>query len=63
MKTVYTRPKLLKEADFHYCPGCGHGIVHRLLVEVIEELDLRQTPSAWRPPGAACSPTTTSTST
>ena len=41
MKTVYGRPKLLKEADFHYCPGCGHGIITRLLMEVIEEMDLR----------------------
>ncbi len=40
MKTVYARPKLLKEAHFHYCPGCGHGVVNRLLMEVIEEMDL-----------------------
>ena len=41
MKTVYARPKLLKEADLHYCPGCGHGIINRLLMEVIEEMDLQ----------------------
>ena len=41
MKTVYARPRLLKEADFHYCPGCGHGIINRLLMEVIEEMDLQ----------------------
>ena len=40
MKSVYSRPKLLKEAHFHYCPGCGHGIINRLLMEVIEEMDL-----------------------
>ena len=39
-KPVYKRPKLLKEAHFHYCPGCGHGIINRLLMEVIEEMDL-----------------------
>ena len=33
MKTVYKRPSLLKEASFHYCPGCGHGIINRLLKE------------------------------
>jgi 2-oxoglutarate ferredoxin oxidoreductase subunit beta len=38
VKTVYARPKLLKEAAFHYCPGCGHGIINRLLVEVIDEM-------------------------
>ncbi len=41
MKKVYARPSLLKEAHFHYCPGCGHAIVNRLLAEVIEEMDLR----------------------
>jgi 2-oxoglutarate/2-oxoacid ferredoxin oxidoreductase subunit beta len=41
MKTVYARPRLLKEVDFHYCPGCGHGIINRLLMEVIDEMDLQ----------------------
>jgi 2-oxoglutarate ferredoxin oxidoreductase subunit beta len=41
MKTVYARPRLLKDADYHYCPGCGHGIINRLLMEVIEEMDLQ----------------------
>jgi 2-oxoglutarate ferredoxin oxidoreductase subunit beta len=41
MKTIYTRPKCLKPAPFHYCPGCGHSIIHRLLCELIDEMDLR----------------------
>jgi 2-oxoglutarate ferredoxin oxidoreductase subunit beta len=41
MKKVYARPKLLKPAHFHYCPGCGHGIINRLIMEVIEEMDLQ----------------------
>jgi 2-oxoglutarate/2-oxoacid ferredoxin oxidoreductase subunit beta len=41
MRTVYARPRLLKEAHFHYCPGCGHGIINRLLMEVLEEMDLQ----------------------
>jgi 2-oxoglutarate ferredoxin oxidoreductase subunit beta len=41
VKKVYARPRLLKEAHFHYCPGCGHAIVTRLLAEVIEEMGLR----------------------
>lgn len=41
MKTIHKRPALLKEADFHYCAGCGHGIINRLLMEVIEEMDLQ----------------------
>lgn len=41
MKKVYGRPKLLKDAHFHYCPGCGHSIVTRLIAEVIDEMELR----------------------
>jgi 2-oxoglutarate ferredoxin oxidoreductase subunit beta len=40
VKKVYARPRLLKEAHFHYCPGCGHAIVTRLLAEVVEEMKL-----------------------
>jgi 2-oxoglutarate ferredoxin oxidoreductase subunit beta len=39
-KKVFQRPKYLKKAVFHYCPGCGHSIIHRLVAEVIEELDI-----------------------
>lgn len=42
MKQVYGRPKSLKEAHFHYCPGCGHSIVNRLLAEIIDEMGLRE---------------------
>lgn len=42
MTKVYTRPGTIKEAHFHYCPGCGHGIINRLLMEVIEEMGLRE---------------------
>ncbi len=38
-RTVYRRPLLLSNPT-SYCPGCGHGIVHRLLAEVLEEMDL-----------------------
>ena len=38
MKRIFTRPKSLKDAPFHYCPGCGHSIIHRLVAEVIDEL-------------------------
>ena len=41
MKTIYTRPKCLKPAPFHYCPGCGHSILHRLICELIDEMDMR----------------------
>jgi 2-oxoglutarate ferredoxin oxidoreductase subunit beta len=51
MKTVYARPRLLKEAHFHYCPGCGHGIITRLLMEVIEEMDLQRDAICVAPAG------------
>ena len=35
---VYEKSKLLTEKPFHYCPGCGHGTVHRIIAEVLEEL-------------------------
>jgi 2-oxoglutarate ferredoxin oxidoreductase subunit beta len=41
MKTIYTRPKCLKPAPFHYCPGCGHSIIHRLVAELIDEMDMQ----------------------
>ncbi len=40
MKTVYQRSKGLTDAKMHYCPGCTHGVVHKLVAETLEELDL-----------------------
>lgn len=40
MNKIFSRPKLLNEKPFHYCPGCGHGVVHRLVAEVLEELNM-----------------------
>jgi 2-oxoglutarate ferredoxin oxidoreductase subunit beta len=37
---VFSYPKALNELKFHYCPGCTHGIAHRILGEVLEEMDL-----------------------
>ena len=36
---VYKRPALLNECHMHYCPGCSHGVVHKLIAEMIEEMD------------------------
>ena len=35
---VFRKPKLLNDTPFHYCPGCTHGIVHRLIAEALENL-------------------------
>ncbi len=41
-KLVYTRPEALVDRPHHYCPGCGHGIIHKLLAEIIDELEIRE---------------------
>src|ERR1041385_4523993 len=38
---VYSRTHLLTEAALSYCPGCGHGTAHRLIMEVIEEMNMQ----------------------
>lgn len=53
MKLIYSRPKSLKKAVFHYCPGCGHSIVHRLTCEVIDELGIQGKTIGVPPPGCA----------
>ena len=40
MAVVFEKPKALTDAVLHYCPGCTHGIVHRLVAEVIDELGI-----------------------
>lgn len=42
MELIYQRPETLAEAHTHYCPGCTHGIAHRLLAEAIDELGMRE---------------------
>lgn len=42
METVFQRPRTLTETPTHYCPGCGHGIIHRLVAEAIDDLGLRE---------------------
>ncbi|MDR2676925.1 MAG: hypothetical protein LBC05_02850 [Endomicrobium sp.] len=53
MRKVFSKPKSLKSVVFSYCPGCGHGIVHRLVAECIDELKLRESTIAVAPVGCA----------
>lgn len=53
MKKVFSRPKSMKEAIFHYCPGCGHSIIHRLVAEIIDELGIRGITIGVPPAGCA----------
>jgi len=39
---VYERPETLTDAPFHYCPGCGHGVAHRIIAEAIAELGIQE---------------------
>lgn len=40
MEQVFKKPHALCDVNLHYCPGCGHGIVHRLIAEVLDELEI-----------------------
>ncbi len=41
MEVVFKRPESLKDVPFHFCPGCGHGVIHRLVAEAIDNLGKR----------------------
>ena len=41
MAIVFEKPKSLTDATLHYCPGCTHGIIHRLVAEAIDELGIQ----------------------
>ncbi len=53
MAPIYTRPESLQDTHTHYCAGCGHGIAHRLVAEVIDELGVREKTVAVAPVGCA----------
>jgi 2-oxoglutarate ferredoxin oxidoreductase subunit beta len=53
MKIVAQKPESLTDAPFHYCPGCTHGIIHRLVAECLDELKLREQTIGICPVGCA----------
>jgi len=53
METIYEKPGILSENRTHYCPGCGHGIAHRLISEVLEELGIQGDTIGIAPVGCA----------
>ena len=52
-KLIFKKPDSIKDSITHYCAGCGHGIAHRLVCEVIDELKIREKTIAVAPVGCA----------
>jgi 2-oxoglutarate ferredoxin oxidoreductase subunit beta len=52
-RIIYERPELLDERSTSYCPGCGHGVIHRLIAEVLGELELGPRTVAVAPVGCS----------
>ena len=50
---VYSAPELLDEVNMHYCPGCSHGVIHKLVAEVIAELGIVERAVGVSPVGCA----------
>ncbi len=53
MKKVAAYPDALTDKPFHYCPGCTHGIIHRLVAEVIDELEIKEETIGVAPVGCS----------
>lgn len=50
---VYEKPKVMNDTPMHYCPGCSHGVVHKLLGEIIQEMDIQEKTIGVAPVGCA----------
>jgi 2-oxoglutarate ferredoxin oxidoreductase subunit beta len=50
---VYRKPETLTETPMHYCPGCAHGVVHRVLMEVVEEMGIQERAVGVAPVGCS----------
>jgi 2-oxoglutarate/2-oxoacid ferredoxin oxidoreductase subunit beta len=53
MELVYKKPQTLTDTAMHYCPGCGHGVVHKILMEVIDELGIQEDTVGVAPVGCS----------
>jgi len=53
MSTIFKKPDSMTDNITHYCAGCGHGIIHRLVCEVIDELGVKEKTIAVAPVGCA----------
>ena len=53
VQVVYSRPESLSDTSNSYCPGCTHGVAHRLIAEVLDEMDLREKTIGVAPVGCS----------
>jgi 2-oxoglutarate ferredoxin oxidoreductase subunit beta len=53
LECVYKKPSTITDTPLHYCPGCGHSIVHKLIMEVIEEMGIQETTIGVAPVGCS----------
>jgi 2-oxoglutarate/2-oxoacid ferredoxin oxidoreductase subunit beta len=53
LEVVYAKPQTLTNTPMHYCPGCGHGVVHKVLMEVVQELNIQEETIGVAPVGCA----------
>jgi 2-oxoglutarate ferredoxin oxidoreductase subunit beta len=53
VKKIFTKPKSLFDVATHYCAGCGHGIIHRIVSEIIDEFGIRERTIGVAPVGCA----------
>ncbi len=53
LEVVYKKPETLTDTPLHYCPGCGHGVVHRVLMEVIDEMGIQENTIGVAPVGCS----------
>jgi len=51
--TIFERPEAMTDATTHYCPGCTHGVIHRLVAEALDELGLREKACGVAPVGCS----------
>ncbi len=50
---VYQKPKLMNDNSMHYCPGCSHGVIHKLIAEISEEMGMEEKTIGISPVGCA----------
>ncbi len=53
MEVVYKKPQTLTDTPMHYCPGCGHGVIHKILMEVIDEMGIQSETIGVAPVGCS----------